>query len=335
MSALRIFFFLFCAGISPFMAWAGGDSVGNGGVIWACRSGSAGQVFHAGLLSDLFEAKEQYGWTLIAESSSEPQKIYEDRKAWLQNNLPDLFTALKPRFEYVEQHRSFINAELLSTNDFNNAIKPLASTCPGEWQPMNIANFREEDQQVLISAELWNSPRLPSLHKAALLFHEAVYYWMRTYFGSTNSDKSRKITGVLFSTLPPEKIKDEIRNVLGSYPDRPDGKYICVMKNSKRNQIYVAYDQNIEDASLTVRERCQNDSDPQWCERGSVACNELSDHLQNRCAAENSFTRKIYTGKGRNLLEAQFNSHMACYIGSQALGATAQNCPDFAFMECR
>lgn len=316
-------------------ACAGGDSVGNGGVIWACRSGMGGRYFHDGVLSDLFEAKEQYGWTLISQTSAEPMSLYEQRKQWLKGALPELYAALLPRFDYVEQHQTFVNAELLSTRDFNNAIKPLASTCPqGEWEPLNIANFREEDQQVLISAELWKSENLGTLDKAALLFHEAIYYWMRTHFGATNSDKARKVTGLLFSTFPPERIKEEIAKILGSYPDQPDGRFVCVVKNVKRNQIYIAFENEIDEASLTVRMRCQDDPDASWCERTSLACEEITSGPQHRCIAENSTTRKLYTGRGRNQLEAQFNAHMACYVGSQAQGSTEQSCPDFDFMEC-
>ncbi len=313
----------------------GGDSVGNGGVIWSCRSRNPGHAFQTGILTDLFEAKEQYGLTLIDDPGGNPFKLYEQRKEWLRTTLPDMHTALSPRFLYVEEHRTFVNAELLSTRDFNNAIRPLASTClQGEWQAENIANFREEDQQVLISAELWNSEKLPTLHKAALLFHEAIYYWMRTYYGSTDSDKSRKLTGILFSNLALDKMKKEITKVLGSYPDRPEGKFICTMRNSKRNQVYVSYGSEINETSLTVRQRCQNDPDANWCLRSSIDCAEISSSYQNRCEAENASTRKIYTGQGRNILEAQFNAHMACYVGSQAQGASTHQCPDFVFMEC-
>lgn len=334
---VKLFSFLvFCLGglFAP-AVWAGGDSVGNGGVLWACRSGIGGRHFHAGMLSDLFEAREQYGWTLIADPGGDPMKLYELRKDWLRRELPEMYSALQPRFEYVEQHRTFVHAELLSTRDFNNALKPLPASCTqGEWQPLNIANFREEDQQVLISSELWSSANLPTLDKAALLFHEAVYYWMRTYFGVTNSDKARKVTGLLFAALPTAKVKEEIRKVLGTYPDQPDGKYICVMTNSRRNQVYVAYAQNLTDATLSVRMRCQDDADAKWCERSSLECEDIASGPRSQCIAENIDTRKLYVGKGRSVLEAKFNAHMACYIGSQAQGASTQHCPEFVFIDC-
>ena len=318
------------------MGWTrGGDTVGNGGVIWACRADAGGQKFYSGLLTDLFEAKEQYGLSIIESSETDPLKLYELRKQWLQVELPDLYSALKPRFEYVEQHRSMVNAELLSTRDFNNAIKPLSSLCPqGQWQPLNIANFREEDQKILISSDLWHSQNLPTIDKAALLFHEAVYFWMRTHYGSTDSDKSRKITGLLFSTLPTNQIKKEIANVLGGYPDRPDGKYLCIIKNTRRNQIYVSYEADPVEGSLAVRTRCQDDPDANWCQRSSVECDEIWDSQPFKCVAENGVSSKIFTGKGRNLLEAKFNAHVSCFVGSQAQGVSTQFCPDFQFMEC-
>lgn len=316
-------------------AFAGGDTVGNGGVIWACRSGIGNRNFHRGILTDLYEAHEQHKWTVIGDEGGDPLVGYEKRKAWLQQELPDLFNALKPRFEYVEQHQVFVNGELLPTKDFDPVVKPSPETClEGEWQPVNMANFREDDQQVLINFKFWQSPLIATLDKVALLFHEAVYYWMRTYYGSTDSYKSRKITGVLFSTLPTHKMKEEITKVLGSYPDRPDGKVMCVMKHSQRNQIYVAYDMTTSAASLEVRMRCQNDPEPKWCGRASLDCEGLNSKLSHQCITENTSSHKLFVGKGRNLLEAQFNAHMSCYIGSQSQGVSVHNCSEFSFMEC-
>ncbi len=331
---MKSLFFLVSFYISN--ALAGGHSVGNGGVIWSCADRVNGATFYRGVLTDLFEAKEQYKWNLIADPGGDPIDLYNQRKAWLEQSLPKMYEALKTRFAYVEEHQTFVNAELESTKDFNNAIKPLASSCPeGLWTPVNIANFREEDQQVLISQNLWQSPYLATLDKAALLFHEAVYYWMRTYYGSTNSDKSRKITGLLFTTLSAEEMKTEIRKILGTYPDQPDGRFICVMKNTKRNQIYVAYGPDEQEASLTVRMRCQDDLDAGWCARTSLSCEEVVEQERRQCISENLATHKIYVGKGRVLIEAQFNAHMACFIGSQAFGENLeQQCPDFNFLEC-
>ena len=319
-------------------SWAaGGDSVGNGGVLWACVSGSGDQTLHAAVLTDLHEAKAQHQWTLIKDPGGDAYQVYQARKAWLAATLPELFNALKSRFQYVEDHLAYIDAELLPTNDYNYATKPLASSCSqGQWKPVNIANFREEDQQVLINNELWTSSKVPTLSKAALLFHEAIYYWMRTYYGAINSDRARKITGVLFTTMAPDAMKREIGKVIGTYPNQPDGRFVCVLKNAKRNQIYVAYAADEDEAAITVRMRCQNEADAKWCQASSLACEEVvSTSANRRCLAENVHTHKLYQGWGRALIEAQFNAHMACYIGSQAQGAQPQACPEFEFMECK
>ena len=332
---MRLFSALLAIGFGAQAVQAGGDSIGNGGVLWACRSMGSGRTIYSAVLTDLYEAQVQWKLSLLPDPGGDPMQIYLDRKMWLQKELPDMFRMLDARFQYVEQHLSLVRAELVSTNDFNNVLKPEASTCPqGEWQSLNIANFREEDQVILLSSELWNGSQVPALHKAALLFHEAVYYWLRTYLGVTNSDKARRITGILFSKLSPEEMKAAITRVLGSYPDQPEGRYLCIMKNSKRNQMYIAFADSEFDASISVRLRCQEDPEAGWCSRASLECEPAGKKLDRRCIAENSATGKLYQAPGRSLIEAQFNAHTACFVGSRAQGGQEQNCPETSFMEC-
>ncbi len=321
-------------------AYVGGDSIGNGGVLWVCRSLTGGKEIHSGILADLFEANLQYELEIISQDEflhKDPFDIYNERKKWFQQELPEFFNLIQPRFEYVETHLQFINAELLSTNDFSMAIKPEASSCSqGQWETLNIANFREDDQKILISSSLWNNSKIGNLDKAALLFHEAIYYWMRSYYGATTSDKSRRLTGILFSKLNTEQMKNEIRKVLGEYPDQPEGSILCVMKNTKKNQVFVAYEQTLFEAQFQVRNRCQSESDPQWCERSSVECDEIINQSSKKhhCISENSVSRKIFRGLGRNILEAQFNAHMSCFMSHLNDSKALHECPDFAFMEC-
>jgi len=314
--------------------WAGGDFVGNGGVIWACTDKNSSSLIN-GILTDLFEAKEQFGWPLITSDETDIFKIYSDRKDWLKNNLPELFRSLESKFQYVESHLVYVNAELLPTNDYNNAIKPLASTCLfGNWNAVNIANFREEDQRVLINNELWNSSKISNLNKAALLFHESVYYWMRTYFGSNNSDKARKITGLLFSNLTINDIRSELQKIIGYSMPQADENFLCTMKNTKRNQIYIAFSNSSQSASINVRLRCQDDPDQNWCTKSTMVCDQIMTQQKKECVSENASLGRIYIGKGRNNLEAQFNAHMSCFFGTLALKGNPQDCPDFDFMEC-
>jgi hypothetical protein len=326
------FLFIF---LMPHFLFAGGDSVGNGGVIWACVSSDAAQALKSGKLTDLFEAQEQYQWPLISTPGQSIDKIYSDRKIWVETTFPELYKSLSTKFKYVEDHLTFVNAELLATDDYNNAIKPLASSCRGgTWLTMNIANFREEDQQILISKELWMHSEISNLDKASLLFHEVIYYWMRTYFAATNSDKARKLTGLLFSTLTSEQIQKEMQKILGYNLPTTDDALLCTMKNVKRNQIYIAYGKEEFNTSIEVRKRCQDDPDANWCNKSSLTCEALGSSALKQCVAENTALSKLYIGKGRNILEAQFSAHMACYIGSQSVSGANQSCPEFTFMEC-
>ena len=53
---------------------------------------------------------------------------------------------------------------------------------------------------IQMDKSLWDS--LDSRNKAALILHEAIYYYRRTY-GATTSDETRKFVGQIFSTTPP------------------------------------------------------------------------------------------------------------------------------------
>jgi hypothetical protein len=315
-------------------AMPSGFSVNNGGVIWACTSNDGDPTIRQGVLTDLQEATG-FQLELIHDQGGDPMTAYRARKAWLRSNLPELYAELKPRFEYVEAHLAFPDAELIPTADFNLVFKPEAILCPkGHWSPVNIANFREEDQMVLIRKRLWESPNIATIDKAALLFHEAIYYWTRTYFGVTDSDKARRVNGILFSTLSPEEMKALVTQVLGTYPTYGDGKFICVVKNLNSNQVYAAYGASERDASLTAKLRCQNDARPRWCNDEFVECEEILPNTYKHCIGQNLSTLRYYEGNGRNQIEAQFNAHMACFMGTQAIGGRTQHCPDFALMDC-
>lgn len=312
----------------------GGFSTGHGGVIWACIPNEGDPVVRKGILVDLQEAIG-FGLELIEDPGGDPMAAYQTRKAWLEATLPELYSVLKSKMEYVETHISISPASLTSTNDFNPVFEPEPTECPkGKWNAVNIANFREEEQMVFIRKSLWESPNISALDKSALLFHEAIYYWMRSYFGVTNSDKARRVTGILFSKKSPEEMKALVTQVLGNYPTQGDGKYLCVMKNIDRNQAYVAYDQTPDDAQAMVQTRCFEDENPQGCRGYTLQCEEADVQTHHKCAAQNRATLNIYSGMGRSLLEAQFNAHMSCFIGTQAIDGKTQNCPEFAFMNC-
>lgn len=315
--------------------FAGGYSVGNGGVIWACMS-NQDRVFHHGMLADLHEGRLRKDLEMIADPGGDPMALYRARKEWLARELPEMFTALKTRFERVESILAPVDAVLESTKDFNFVLKPTPDTCPqGEWKARNIANFNVEDGKVYLDKALWNSSALPTLDKAALLFHEAIYYWTRSYYAHTTSDKARALTALLFSKTPAATMKTKIAEILGAYPDQPEGDLMCVMMNNIRNQAYVAYGTDQADVEFTVNERCTNDPDAHFCSEMSLSCEKLGVQRVT-CITRNAVTNKQYRSQGRSTLEAQFNAHMACFTASQAAGTRLErHCDSFEQMRCK
>ncbi len=315
--------------------WAGGYSVGNGGVIWGCVSGVGDSQLHQGLLVDLFEATEIHNWPTISTEIEDPEIIYQSRKDWLAANLPEFSEALASRFAYVENNRQFINAALIPTDDVNPFIYPLPSRCPqGVWKPINIANFREDDGRVLINAELWQSPVISSLDKAALLFHEAIYYWMRKYFGATDSVKSRAITGLLFSNLAPEQMRREITDIVGSYGSFPEGKFVCTLQHNVSYKMFIGFAETLWNAELEVGKRCAEEPNSNDCGR-SPSCEKIEGDRRVQCNLRHPTTGKIFEGSGRNKLEAQFYTFQSCYIGSLNLdGHKERQCSKLFSINC-
>lgn len=331
---MRAFLFLLLT-LPSIPIFAGGYSVGNGGVIWACLS-DQDRVFHAGMLADLHEGRLRQNLEMIADPGGDAMTLYRARKEWLARELPELFTALKTRFERVEATFTPVDAALESTKDFNLILKPTPASCPqGEWKARNIANFHEEDGKVYIDQALWNSRALPTLDKAALLFHEAIYYWTRTYYGATTSDKARALTALLFSQTPPSVMKTKIADILGAYPDQPEGDLMCVMMNTIRNQAYVAYGSDQADAEFTVNDRCTKDPEAHFCSEMTLSCEKLG-AKRVTCITRNAVTNRQYRSQGRSTLEAQFNAHMACFTASQAAGNRLErHCDSFEQMKCK
>ncbi|MGE3759275.1 MAG: hypothetical protein AB7H97_16035 [Pseudobdellovibrionaceae bacterium] len=124
----KIIFFTLLMSTQPLFAERakveGGDSVNNGGAIWACVSGPTDSVFHRGMLTDIFEARNQFQLELVQTSESDPFKIYAQRKAWLEKTLPDMHEVLKSRFKYVEDHLKIIEGDITDTKDYYTAVIP-------------------------------------------------------------------------------------------------------------------------------------------------------------------------------------------------------------------
>ena len=180
-----------------------GDKVGNGGGLWICREG--GEIRRATLV-DLFEAEAEFGLKIVgAPPGAGVEELYRRERARLAAELPWMEELLAPHFLVVEQKLKPLDVLLTPTRDSLERAEPSPALCGGaRWEYAQFANFTDYGT-LLVQKNLWEAPAIPALHKAALLFHEAVYLWLRAHpYRDSSSVRARRLVGVLFSELSPE-----------------------------------------------------------------------------------------------------------------------------------
>lgn len=175
-----------------------GDKIGNGGGLWACKSG--GELIHAQLV-DRFETRVEFFLPLKEFGESTVEAIFADRVSFLKKDLPQLFSEWEEHFEFVRRNLDLVEGELREIDDSLYRVSPSPATCPdGKWSYVQFANFTT-DGRLLVQADLWRSPRILPADKAALLVHEGIYRWFRNRFKDENSVRARRFTGLIFADI--------------------------------------------------------------------------------------------------------------------------------------
>lgn len=287
-----------------------GDKVGNGGGLWTC---TANQIFQHGMLVDLYEAEEEFSLQLISISQTDPMKIVEERNLYFKQNLPAYFYNWDKVLTDSIKKIHYVSAELTIVDDSLFRVKPLSTTCSSGWIYTQFANYTIQDQ-ILIRADLWNSANVNPLHKAALIWHEVIYSWLRDQYQDTDSVRARQIVGLLFSTLPPQEMISRIEKVLSPLPTNPNQPiWFCTIKNNYNSFYFGDYGLIQLEATTKVTQKCQNAPHSPLCDEYGISCEEISKQsVQKVCQLKNYQNNKTYLGKGRNQLEAEFKTREQC-----------------------
>lgn len=203
---------------SPMLESNNGDRVGNGGGVWVCQNPDKSYRWIE--LVDLFEARNEFQVETVM-----PEGFYKDlfnyRRWALAKSNPILYKELHPYLRKVMQNHSFIKSELQKIDDVLYRVQPGAKDCDGgQVEFKQLANFTNYNH-IIINEDLWNNAVFSEGQKAALLFHEAVYYWLRDKAKDHNSVRARAITGFLFSTLYKADMNNAIEEVLTKWGKDP------------------------------------------------------------------------------------------------------------------
>ncbi len=187
-----------CVTLEP--TWATESTgVGNGGGGWVCRE-LDGRVRSARLV-DFFEAEAEHHLTLRATATDGGALIAEARGriAGINPTFAEIFDR---KLAYVRAHLVDVrNVRLREVDDSLYRIIPSPSTClDGTLGYEQVVNF-SENGEVLINRDLFDL--LTEQEKAGLFAHEAIYAVLREVESDRNSLRTRRLVGLLFSTLEP------------------------------------------------------------------------------------------------------------------------------------
>ena len=190
-------------------------SVGNGGGAWVCQNDDQLQSIRWARLVDLYEAEKEFGLPMKVFEAFDYRQIVNLQKAKLFSVNKNLHKALSTYFDEVEKNLDPVDGDLEVIDDALYRMKPSARDCRGgKVIYTQLANYTHYGS-ILVNEYLFNSPKLAEVDKAAMMFHEAIYAYLRDRYGDTDSVRSRQIVGYLFSDLKNVEISEKIKEILG------------------------------------------------------------------------------------------------------------------------
>ncbi|MGZ3773586.1 MAG: hypothetical protein ACXVCN_07730, partial [Bdellovibrio sp.] len=303
----------------------------NGGGVWSCEAPN-GELIKL-MFMDIFEARREYQLN-VPEVTADHLSVVQSQKEWLQNKLT-AGSKIQEHIEYVEKNITWIDDIIVSIPDAANKITPHPSLCKqGKWVPVQLVNFTD-DFRILVRKEIFNSPLLTEMERAAVYLHEGIYSYMRTEFGDTTSVRTRAIVGVLFSDLNDNEKVERVEKILKQQNGEPSSEkpaegFICGLKPNSYSALYTAEAKEETKARTEVVESCKKGQNPfppgfpggislpgpgMECKDIKVSCEKImTQEKRKTCNISISFRDKVYTGKGRTQLEAQKEAIAQCLV---------------------
>lgn len=205
---------LLAAGLS-LSAVAKGEGAGNGGGAWVCQNKDALKTIRWAKLVDLYEAEKEFLLPMKSFGNRDYMEIVDTMKVRLFSINKNLYERLVPYFDEVEANIREVDVDLEIIDDALYRVRPPARDClGGNVKYIQLANFTHYGS-ILVNQYLFNNEKLSEGDRAALVFHEAIYAYLRDQYGDNTSVRTREITGYIFSTLKNVEISEKIDSILG------------------------------------------------------------------------------------------------------------------------
>ncbi len=183
-------FLLSCGFAQPCFALMGGNEVGNGGNAIVCPASTQ--------LLDIYEAKLLRGVKLDPSlKNGDPFFVALGRISILSEIDPKTAKIVRKSLEKLKTQISFETAiSIRPIDDSKHSFAPSDPKC----RVQQLAVFRKKvlpgEKTVLVDKTIWN--KLPPVHQAGLLLHEAIYQYL-SQLGESDSTKARYLVTFLLS----------------------------------------------------------------------------------------------------------------------------------------
>ena len=216
----------------------GGHDVGNGGGLWVCREKN--DTIRWVRLVDLFEGKQQHRLNIPADNSANSyEEIVKQKLARVRLADRDFHDGIEPHVNGVL--RSITSGKALTEMKLFDVPKDAPSVGgpeDDEWAPeksecikgkikfAQVANYLDNGA-LYIRKSIWNHKKFSEQDKAALVFHEGVYKYMRDTYSDENSMRTREIVAAIFSDLCPRRLAMRTSKVLTGVEGMPASREEC------------------------------------------------------------------------------------------------------------
>ena len=212
------------------------------GGAWVCQNKDQSNRWIR--LVDLYEAEKEFQVPLKSFTG----KDYREIQSILLEQAVDFFSesfyeGVSSSLREIEQNIQSLDVDLAVIDDAAFRVMPSVQECPeGSIRYAQLANFTGYGT-ILINQRLFNDPVLSEMDKAALMFHESIYAFLRSS-GEVNSVNTRKIVGYIFSSLNSEEIRQNVGDIIKNqeieYVKYEDWAQVCGQFSESKGLLHQA-----------------------------------------------------------------------------------------------
>lgn len=187
-----------------------GERGGNGGGVWVCQNKDALGTVRKIELVDFYEAEKEFKLILKKHTGLNAETILDLYKYRIFEIDKNLASGLEPYFSKLQENLNLIDSDLEVIDDSLFRVKPNQKWCEaGTISYQQMANYTNYGS-ILVNENLFNHAQFNEVEKAGLYLHEVIYAYLRDKSRDKDSQRARRIVGVVASTLTTEQAREAL-----------------------------------------------------------------------------------------------------------------------------